>query len=128
MLLRGSCAFSKKECTGAEESRTFDARGILELETFDLDSKLNELRQFVTLCPPGPIQDTRTLSQLLAACWDDLEGGRVHGMNAGKLRRLEKAQWKPPTLEFLIERHGGTMMGSTRAELQLWEIHIEAIS
>ena len=41
-------------------------------------------------------------------------GGRAHGFN-----------WKSPILSFEIDRHGGTVIGSTRAERQMWTIDVE---
>jgi hypothetical protein len=38
------------------------------------------------------------------------------------LNRMEDVTWKPPKLTFTIGRHGGTVMGSSRVELQHWEI------
>lgn len=40
------------------------------------------------------------------------------------LNRMENVSWQPPILSFSIERHGGTVMGSTRAELQHWEVDL----
>lgn len=36
----------------------------------------------------------------------------------------EDLQWNPPVLNFRIERHGARARGSTRAELQTWEIDV----
>jgi hypothetical protein len=49
-------------------------------------------------------------------------------MEASKLfGRMEDVEWSPPLLTFRIERHGGIVGGgSTRAELQDWEVDIEA--
>jgi len=33
--------------------------------------------------------------------------------------------WNPPQLAFLIERHGGTVMGSSRAEMQHWVVDVD---
>ena len=38
--------------------------------------------------------------------------------------RTENLRWDPPILKFPIERHGGRMLGSTRAELQTWDIDV----
>ena len=43
-------------------------------------------------------------------------------MWASKLGRMEKVEWQPPYLTFSIERHGATVKGSTRAELQNWQV------
>ena len=41
------------------------------------------------------------------------------------LGRTEKMEWNPPLLTFNLARHGGTVRGSTRAEIQSWTINIE---
>jgi hypothetical protein len=45
-------------------------------------------------------------------------------MHARKLDRAEKFWWKPPVLTFTIERHGATVLGSSRADLQRWELNL----
>jgi hypothetical protein len=39
--------------------------------------------------------------------------------------RTEGLEWKPPMLTFNIERHGGFVNGSTRAEVQKWEVDLD---
>ena len=39
--------------------------------------------------------------------------------------RMEHVEWHPPLLTFVIERHGGTVLGSTRAELQRWTVDLD---
>ena len=41
------------------------------------------------------------------------------------LGRMEDVAWHPPLLTFTVERHGGTVMGSTRATLQEWTVDVE---
>jgi hypothetical protein len=41
------------------------------------------------------------------------------------LYRAEDVAWTPPFLTFTLERHGGTVNGSSRAELHHWEVNIE---
>ena len=75
--------------------------------------------------PPGPVADVSTLDRLLAAAWDDLVSDH-DGMEGYKLlSRMESVIWNPPLLSFVIERHGGTVLGSTRAELQHWHVDVE---
>jgi len=40
--------------------------------------------------------------------------------------RTERMAWQPPMLTFTIERHGGTVNGSSRAELQHWQVDTAA--
>ena len=61
---------------------------------------------------------------LLAECWDELKGADESAMRAFKLDRAEDLSWDPPVLSFKIERHGGTVLGSSRAELQRWCVNL----
>jgi hypothetical protein len=90
--------------------------------------ELKRLREALEGLSPGPIQQAARpmLETLLAACWPDLEGCTEAGMHAGKLAgRVEELKWRPPELRFFIERHGGTVRGSTRADIQAWTINVE---
>jgi hypothetical protein len=42
--------------------------------------------------------------------------------------RVESPRWDPPVLEFTIERHGRTVQGSTRAELQRWQLNFDTMA
>lgn len=71
--------------------------------------------------------DVAQVEFLLAEAWASLRGSREGGMQAYKLRgRTEGLSWEPPVLSFEIERHGGTMNGSTRAEMQRWCVDVAA--
>lgn len=85
-----------------------------------------ELGELLQSIPPGPV--SCGIDGPLANAWDDLENrGICGGMTAIKIfGRLEKLEWKPPVLSFQIERHGATVFGSTRAEMQHWEVNVEA--
>jgi hypothetical protein len=79
---------------------------------------MDELMNYLKNLEPGPVEMTTHLERLLAEVWDDL-GGDNGGMAGIKLiRRMEQVEWHRPILIFLIERHGGTVLSSTRAELQ----------
>lgn len=76
--------------------------------------------------PAGKITDGEEIISLLADCWDQLQGSNENGMQSDKLLgRAEDLFWEPPFLCFTIERHGGTVLGSTRAELQQWRVNVE---
>ena len=78
--------------------------------------------------PPGPIHETAKLERVLAEHWSEFTGDDG-GMDGYKLlNRMENVIWNPPTLTFQIERHGGTVMGSTRADLQEWTVDLEAMT
>ena len=87
---------------------------------------MRKLKDYLGLLKPGPVSDTSELSGLLAECWGELDGGTAGGMKGDKLvGRMEDASWNPPLLSFSIERHGGTVHGSTRAERQGWVINVD---
>ena len=48
-----------------------------------------------------------------------MTGTRIRG-------RLEQVNLDPPVIRFVIERHGATVMGSSRAELQDWTVDVAA--
>ncbi|NHN38953.1 hypothetical protein G8764_16715 [Pseudomaricurvus alcaniphilus] len=54
--------------------------------------------------------------------WDLIPGSEESSTTSDKLHRAEKLTWEPPILSFTLERHGGTVNGSSRAELHHWEI------
>ncbi len=86
---------------------------------------MNVLREFLVTVKPGKVPETAGLDGLLAECWYEFDGSNDGGMEAYKLlERMEKIHWKPPILQFVVERHGGTVCGSTRAELQHWEVNL----
>jgi hypothetical protein len=90
---------------------------------------LDVLRATLAALPTGRIPQAheRHVEDLLADVWHQLKGSRVEGMHAGKLRgRTEDLSWEAPILSFRIERHGGRVQGSTRAELQCWSVNVQA--
>jgi hypothetical protein len=84
------------------------------------------LQEHLAGIPPGDVSDPSVLARLLAANWDEFEGSAEGGMQGYKLLgRIEQVSWQPPILSFVLERHGGTVMGSTRGELQDWEVDVD---
>lgn len=105
------------------ESDHFLKRGALEGRRVLTEMKL--LQELLAAVPPGPIQEHTKLDKALADCWDGFRGSGEGGMEGYKLLgRMESVGWHSPVLSFVIERHGGTVKGSTRAELQHWEINL----
>src|SRR5262249_22158252 len=77
--------------------------------------------------PRGAIQqadDREKIIGLLADCWHDFEGADETSMKDLKLTHAEDLSWRPPVLSFTIERHGATVLGSTRAELYQWTVNL----
>lgn len=92
-----------------------------------LDNDWQQLVAYLRALPAGKIEDARMLERLLASCWDALDGSGAEGMSERKLLgRMEDVRWEPPRVSFMIERHGATVLGSTRAALQSWSIDIDA--
>jgi len=78
---------------------------------------IDNLKEYLKSTTPGALTDSGVLERLLADCWDELSGASAGGMHGWKLLgRMEHVHWNPPVLSFTIERHGGTPLGSTRAE------------
>jgi hypothetical protein len=86
------------------------------------------LRDFLNAQPPGPITNTREVASLLSNCWSAFSGSGETTMRADKLWRLEEPTWNPPCLSFLIERHGQTAMGSSRATVYKWQVDIQSLT
>ena len=71
--------------------------------------------------------DTSRVEGFLAEHWDQLVKDVDGGMQVFKVvDRTEKMEWQPPVLSFKIERHGRTVLGSSRAELQHWQLDTAA--
>lgn len=68
------------------------------------------------------------IRQCLSEAWHCFRGSDEASMADWKISRAENFRWEPPILVFDIERHGGTVMGSTRAEIQTWEINLETLT
>jgi hypothetical protein len=89
---------------------------------------MSELHEHLAHLPPGPVAANNGLDRMLADCWNRF-GGDDGGMAGYKLiGRMEQANWQPPVLSFVIERHGGTVCGSTRAELQHWSLDFDRMT
>jgi hypothetical protein len=76
--------------------------------------------------PQGKVESEakNRIIHLLADCWDELQGGDETSMTRFKLHRAEELSWNPPVLSFVIERHGATVLGSSRAELHKWHVNL----
>ena len=75
---------------------------------------------------PASISDE--LFRYVVASWNEFSGSRITKMDALKILRDDgpaEVTWYPPRLSFVIERHGGTVLGSTRAEKQQWTMNLE---
>ena len=77
--------------------------------------------------PPGPIESASEVESLLAEEWNSLLcNSDDHKTFSEKLYgRMEKVKWDPSFLRFVLERHGGTVNGSTRADLHYWVVNVD---
>lgn len=86
---------------------------------------MKQLLEYLMSIQTGSISDTARLETLLAACWDEFAGSEAEGMAGYKLHdRMHDVHWDAPVLTFVIERHGGTVLGSTRAERHMWTLNM----
>ena len=92
-----------------------------------MNESIAQLHDYLQKRPPGNLSGDRKIQRLLAECWDDFVGSGETKMNTEKLDRAEDLRWDPPELSFRIERHGGTVKGSSRAEVHFWSINIETL-
>src|SRR4051794_38893680 len=90
-----------------------------------MPTSLARLQRHFAGSPSELISDKTTIVGLLQDCWESLEGHDAEAMAAYKLDRIESLKWEPPNLSFVIERHGGTVMSSTRADLHEWKINVD---
>ncbi len=79
---------------------------------------------------PGavPARTSDELFKLVVAGWHEFSGSREASMDTRKISRgdgPEEVTWSPPYLSFVIIRHGGAVLGSTRGERQRWELNLE---
>jgi len=83
-------------------------------------TKIEELREYLeTAGPCGMLP-------LLQEAWPEIGGSDQEAMATHKLARLEDPAWDAPVLSFTMERHGGTALGSSRAELQRWYVNLDS--
>jgi hypothetical protein len=92
-------------------------------------ASMEKLRLFLSELPPGeliPSEEHRTaVLQLLMDCWSSLIGSEEENTFSNKIPRAESVSWNPPLLKFQLERHGGTVNGSTRANVHYWEVNVD---
>lgn len=92
------------------------------------ETQMQELREYLSALPAGEVGRAHqsTIIGLLTECWDNLQGSEAENTWAYKLDRAEQLAWDPPCLEFVLERHGGTVKGSIYAELHDWVVDLES--
>ena len=92
------------------------------------NNNLERLRSRLTSMLPGKLagEEAYRVTVDLAKAWDDLSGSEEGGIDGHKFnRKIEELKWDPPGLGFQIERHGSYVQGSTRADLQRWNVDVD---
>ncbi len=75
-----------------------------------------------------PASMRHELFKVVEASWHEFAGSNETSMGAWKILRDEgpgDVNWISPCLSLTIERHGGTVLGSSRAERQRWILNLE---
>jgi hypothetical protein len=113
----------------AAKAATFTERGCREADM----NGLAELKDLLNRLPIGaiPAGVRDQIFELVETCWDKFEGSDLTKMEAWKISRddgPEDLTWDAPNLSFTIERHGGTVMGSRRAERQTWTLNLDIVT
>jgi hypothetical protein len=67
----------------------------------------------------------KVLTGLMEA-WSYLKGSDAEATTSKKLDRAENLSWTPPKLTFILERHGRTVNGSSRASLHHWSVDLSS--
>jgi hypothetical protein len=80
--------------------------------------------------PAGRISNQHVQQILKELCesWDEFSGSSETKMMIHKIVRdegPEEMTWSPPTLSFVILRHGSYVNGSKRAEKQQWSLNLD---
>ncbi|WP_009962587.1 hypothetical protein [Verrucomicrobium spinosum] len=90
---------------------------------------INCLSETLAKVSPGKVESSEVIS-LLGDAWFHFGGSDEGAMRGDKVLpdRLENLEWHPPILSFIIERHARLMNGSTRADLQYWEVNTEIVA
>lgn len=87
-----------------------------------------ELRSYLQGISAGeipPAHQAKVISHL-TRIWEDLSGSDEQSTTSWKIPRAEALRWEHPNLYLTLERHGGTVNGSSRAELHKWIVNVES--
>ena len=91
-----------------------------------MESKINELIEKLNKLGHGPVPDSNKTEvlNLLSGYWQYLKGSDNQKTLPYKLSRAENLSWDGSILSFVLERHGSTVNGSSRAELHHWDVNL----
>jgi hypothetical protein len=90
----------------------------------------SDLRQFAdyldTIIAENKFHDERNIVlERLRGLWSQLSGSSYENTTPDKLCRAESLDWQRPNLSFCLERHGGTVNGSSRADVHYWVVDLQ---
>jgi hypothetical protein len=87
---------------------------------------ISQLLDYLSAIQPSSSINSSDIEALLVRAWECFDDSGAEGMESRKLiGRIEDATWNPPVLSFNIERHGATVLGSTRADVHTWKLNLE---
>jgi hypothetical protein len=88
---------------------------------------ITELRSYLSNLPEGELANEYfdDVLERVETAWLELDGSTESKMTSQKVSRARAFLWQPPCLVFAIERHGGVVQGSSRAELQTWILDLD---
>ena len=92
-----------------------------------MNESLIKLRRRLESLPAGEVEDSDAVMDLLRSCWECFTNSNDTNMAAEKVDRARELRWEPPKLTFIIERHGGTVLGASGAELYAWALNLETV-
>jgi len=103
-----------------EAARTLNKQDVVDDPVAYLEVVLQKI-------PSGSIigEQESEVVNALAAAWSSLPGHEEQSTWSSKVHRAEKLNWEPPVLKFILERHGATVNGSSRADLHHWEVNVQ---
>jgi len=92
-----------------------------------VNDAVGHLKSTLLILNPGAVSEEYVPAVLkaLEAAWPLFSGHGDQSTSAFKIHRAESLTWTPPVLGFLLERHGGTVNGSSRAFLHYWQINLD---
>jgi hypothetical protein len=98
------------------------------MASHQVSPQLLELRSALQRCPEGPTPEELRgeVLRALEGCWDALPGSDRENTTTDKIHRADNLRWAPPQLSFELERHGGTVMGSSRADIHRWTVDVDS--
>jgi hypothetical protein len=92
-----------------------------ETQEVTCNGAVNELRAYLGT---SGTSDAASVLRLLGSAWDAL-GLTAVEWDSNRVYRAEALEWDDPVLRFKVERHGGTVLGSTRADLYTYEVDLD---